>query len=603
MQNYNIKKVKLIIWDLDDSFWSGNLVEETSVFNSRNLNFLEELVTKGIMNSICSKNEYDKVKLKFFEEGKEKFWNYFVFPSINWMPKGERVKNIISKMGLREENVIFIDDNDINIQEVKFYCPKIMSAYPEQIEKMTQDLYLVNDYDFEHTRLAQYKILEEKDIDRASKNISNEEFLRSSEIRIAIKKDCAENIDRICKLILRTNQLNFTKNRAQREDLLKDFEDENKETAYIVVEDKYGNYGICGFYVLDKISNTLKHFLFSCRILGMGIEQFVYSYLNFPSINIKGELASELSSNAVPDWIDVDNSLVVKELPKREFVYDTNILFKGTCDLLSAIDYIKAEDCNIDTELPYWNKDLMYILSHTHTAFIEQTHRLPKEELAKLSFKFPFPSPDEFNTQFFNPKYNIIFLSLLSNSFSGLYKNKANGEYAIFGFANTDITDVKNWKQVLATIPMEMQAKNLAMLRQFKQDYVFAGFPPVEETIKNLEYIRANLNPKTELVLILGSEKDTQKISEGYDGICESHKKLNPFVRDFAKKYSNVSIIELTEFIENDDDYSTCVNHFSRRVYLKMAERFASITNQILGKNCLGVNGVNGVNAEELASV
>lgn len=590
MQDYNIKRAKLIIWDLDDSFWEGNLVEGSAVFNRKNLNFIEELVTKGIMVSICSKNEYDKVKFKFYNEGYEKYWNYFVFPSINWMPKGERVKSIITKMGLREENVIFIDDNEINIKEVKFYCPNIMTAYPEQIDKMKKELYLVNDYDFEHTRVAQYKILEEKDFDKTSKNISNEEFLRSSDIKIAIKKDCRENIDRICKLILRTNQLNFTKNRAEREDLLRDFGDETKESAYIIVEDKYGNYGICGFYVLEKTTNTLKHFLFSCRILSMGIEQFVYANLNFPNIQIQGDVASTLKEGEKPDWISINNNLEVKETPARSTVSDVNILFKGTCDLLSAIDYLNAENCNIDTELPYWNKDLMYILSHTHTAFIEQTHRMSRAELAELSFKFPFPNPDEFTTQFFNPKYNIIFLSLLSNSFSGLYKNKTNGEYAVFGFANCDITDENNWGKTLSSIPPELLDKNINMLKDFKKEYVFAGSPPIEDTIKNLKYIRENLNPKTELVLILGSEKPTQKISAGYEGVCESHQKLNPYVREFAKNYSNITLMELTDLIQSDDDYAACVNHFERRVYIDMAEEFIRITNQKLGKNCLALN-------------
>lgn len=590
MQDYNIKRAKLIIWDLDDSFWEGNLVEGTAVFSQQNMSFIEELVTKGIMVSICSKNECEKVKSKFYNEGYEKYWKFFVFPSINWQPKGERVKDIITKMGLREENVIFIDDNSINIEEVKFYCPKIMTAYPEQLANMKKELYLVNDYDFEHTRLAQYKILEEKEFEKASKNISNEDFLRNSKVQIAIKKDCKENIDRICKLILRTNQLNFTKNRAEREELLRDFDDETKDSAYIIVEDKYGNYGICGFYVLDKNTNTLKHFLFSCRILSMGIEQFVYSYLNFPNIKIQGDVASNLKINETPDWIVVNNNLVLKQQQSRTVASDINILFKGTCDLLSAIDYLNADNCNIDTELPYWNKDLMYILCHTHTAFIEQTHRMSKAELAELSFKFPFPNPDEFKTQFFNPKYNIIFLSLLSNSFSGLYKNKTNGEYAVFGFANCDITDERNWGKTLASIPPELQAKNLMMLRQFREEYVFAGSPPIEDTIKNLKYIRENLNPKTELVLILGSEKPTNKISAGYEGVCESHQKLNPVVREFAKDYSNITLMELSDLIRDDDDYSGCVNHFGRRVYIEMAEEFIRIANEKLGEKSIVLN-------------
>lgn len=164
------------------------------------------------MNSICSKNDHSAVLTQFLTQGYRKYWQYFLFPSINWAPKGERVKSIISSMNLREENVIIIDDNEANINEIKYYCPNIMSALPEQIAKIAEELYLVNSYDFEFTRLKQYKILELKNKEKLKTNCSNEEFLRKSEIKICIKKDCLENINRIDELIHRTNQLNFTKN-------------------------------------------------------------------------------------------------------------------------------------------------------------------------------------------------------------------------------------------------------------------------------------------------------------------------------------------------------------------------------------------------------
>ena len=278
MKNYDITKTKLIIWDLDDTFWKGNLEEGNVLFDIDIVNFIQELTTKGIMNSICSKNDFQKVKEKFVNSGFEHIWDLFVFPSINFFPKGERVMGIIKDMNLREENVIFIDDNISNLNEALFYCPKIMTATPENVRKMSEELYLVNDYDFEHTRLKQYKLLERKA--QARGESSNEEFLRSSGIKICIKTDCLKNIDRIKKLILRTNQLNFTKFRDENlEETIR-----NNNSAYVIAEDKFGNYGICGFYVTDKVSEKLIHFLFSCRVMNMGIEQYVYSYLGKPDI-------------------------------------------------------------------------------------------------------------------------------------------------------------------------------------------------------------------------------------------------------------------------------------------------------------------------------
>ena len=586
-KDFDITKTKLIIWDLDETFWSGTLSEGGVEFIPENLKLIEELVTKGIMNSICSKNNFEDVKNQFISRGYERFWNFFVFPSIDWTPKGERVKSIISAMNLREENVIMIDDNESNINEIKFYCPQIMSAMPDMIAKLGEELYLVNDYDFEFTRLAQYKMLEAKAEEKKSSNSSNEDFLRNSHIKICVKKDCAKNIERISKLILRTNQLNFTKNRVEKSDLEKYFADiETYDSAYIIAEDKYGSYGICGFYVLNKKENKLEHFLFSCRIMNMGIEQFVFNLLHKPAITINPPVSSDLNSSK-PDWIELVENLEIKpkEVKKENGI---NILFKGACDLHSVISYITG-DCNIDTEFPYWNKQLVYILSHTHTAFIEQTDKLSQTELAKLSKNFPFPHPDEFKTRFFDPKYNAIILSLLTTAYRGLYINKHDGTYVEYGYASCDITDEKNWDTVLAPLPPEAREPNRMLLKLFKEEYVFAGDPPVETVLKNLRYIREKLNPKTQLILILGSEIHTDKALEGYEGRAEKHVILNKYVREFAKNYDNVSLLELTELIKSDDDYNECINHFSRRVYADFAKKIVEIVNTKLGKKYLEV--------------
>ena len=575
MKDYDILKAKLIIWDLDDTLWDGVLTEGGVNFRPEFLTFVEDLVTKGIMNSICSKNDFDRVKEEFFKSGNQKFWDYFVFPSIAWTPKGERVKNIIKNMNLRAENVIFIDDNQSNINEVKFYSPQIMTALPEQVPKMIEELYLVNEYDFEHTRLKQYKLLEQKAA--AKGESSNEEFLRSSGIKICIKNDCLENIERIKKLISRTNQLNFTKFRDENiEETIK-----NTNSAYIIAKDKYGNYGICGFYSLDKKENKLIHFLFSCRIMNMGIEQFVYSYLGRPKLKISGEVASTLEG-PVPDWIKVVDNIELKE--SKPVKNDINILFKGPCDLYSVLSYIDSE-CNIDTEFPYWNKDLVYILAHTHTAFIEQTHRFSPEKLLELTKLFPFPNPDEFKTRFFDKKYNLIFLSLLTVTHSGLYINKNDGSYAFFGYANRDITDENNWDIILKSLPEWAKEQNIIMLREFKKHYIFAGNPPVDTVIKNLKYIKENI--AADLVLILGSEIHTDKVLAGYENMAERHRILNGAIRKEFK--DEFEYIELTDFIKGDEDYIECINHFSRRVYADLAYKIIEISNKKLKSNYLKV--------------
>ena len=62
-----------------------------------------------------------------------------------------------------------------------------------------------------------------------------------------------------------------------------------------------------GFYVLKRRTNErrLIHFVFSCRTMNMGIEQFVYQYLGKPEIVTIPDVAYGLDKDATIDWISV----------------------------------------------------------------------------------------------------------------------------------------------------------------------------------------------------------------------------------------------------------------------------------------------------------
>ena len=106
-----MKKAKLVIWDLDESFWKGTLSEGEVERIPQNLEIVKKLTDRGIVNSIVSKNDFDKVAevLRKWE-----ILDYFVFPKVTWNPKGEIVKSLLDDFKLRAENVLFVDDNQSN---------------------------------------------------------------------------------------------------------------------------------------------------------------------------------------------------------------------------------------------------------------------------------------------------------------------------------------------------------------------------------------------------------------------------------------------------------------------------------------------------------
>ena len=121
----NVQGLKLVIWDLDDTFWTGTLSEGEIVPNAEHIRLVKELSYRGIVNSICSKNYMEPAIAKLEELGVS---DYFVFPSINWDPKGQRISTLVKDMKLRAENVLFIDDNIINIHEAQHNTHNYMDS-------------------------------------------------------------------------------------------------------------------------------------------------------------------------------------------------------------------------------------------------------------------------------------------------------------------------------------------------------------------------------------------------------------------------------------------------------------------------------------------
>ena len=81
----DFSKLKLVIWDLDDTFWTGTLSEGGILPIERNISLVKSLTDRGIVNSICSKNDFQSVEVQLSEIG---LWDYFVFPSVDWNLNG-----------------------------------------------------------------------------------------------------------------------------------------------------------------------------------------------------------------------------------------------------------------------------------------------------------------------------------------------------------------------------------------------------------------------------------------------------------------------------------------------------------------------------------
>ncbi|WP_337267138.1 HAD-IIIC family phosphatase [Oryzifoliimicrobium ureilyticus] len=301
--------IKLIVWDLDDTLWSGTLAENDDVqLFSERAAYIRTLNGQGIVSAICSKNDTDVAKKKLIEFG---LWDQFVFPKISFSPKAPVIKQLISEMQLRAENVLFIDDNIHNLQEVKHLLPDIsvVDANTDQCNLTLIDL-LEQTKGVRKSRIEEYRMLETRLRDSQTSNLPQEEFLRSCEICLTMvhRMDNLDFASRIEELINRSNQLNFTKSRVAAGSAPELISDILRYDCFsIFVWDKYGYHGLVGFAALEK-ERSIVHFVFSCRIMHMGIESWVLQELKrlFPDLDtsnipVNPEKADWISGRAFHD--------------------------------------------------------------------------------------------------------------------------------------------------------------------------------------------------------------------------------------------------------------------------------------------------------------
>ncbi len=572
-QNFPFEQIKLVIWDLDDTFWKGTLSEGEVEFSQENLRLVRTLTDCGIMNSISSKNDADKVQAVLEELKLDAF---FVFNDINWENKGVQIGRKLADMGLRPENVLFIDDNIRNLEEAKYVNAGLMTALPDIIPYLTEYVNTLRASDMTHKRLAGYKVLEKKTSVQKQFD-SKESFLFDSDIKVIIGKDCLSELDRLEELVARTNQLNFTKVRSSRQELLKMISNDWMDSGYIKVRDKYGDYGIAGFYCLNLQEQRLEHFLFSCRILGMRVEQYVYGKIGYPRIDIAGPVAGTLEKGQTVPWISEGGE--VKSTEKLSCDNRVKILLKGPCDMSAIESYLIGG--KITTEFNYVNSKGFITTGQNHSMHIWESANCREAEINDMLVEAPFLTHGDFETLLFQREYHIICYSLLPDCHTGLYRNKKTGLYAGFGSVNFDLTDIRNMSGYIdGSIVNHGFPFTEEIIRDFSEKWEFVGTTPGGELIRNLKYMYENVPGEPVFILLLGSEMEYEGENAEFADHAGRHKEINALVKEFAEGKKRIRLLNMTDFIKSQRDYEDCINHFSRNVYYNLATAVCACINE-----------------------
>lgn len=273
-------EVKCVVWDLDNTLWDGVLVEtkpESIQLKPGIKDIIVDLDRKGVLHSVASKNDLDHAMKAIQHLGLDEF---FLYPEISWGPKSHGIKRIARNLNIDTNTFLFVDDNAFEREEVSSSLPEVLcldAANYQTIPSMKEfDLPVTE----ESKARRNYYLTEENRKNIAATFDDNYfDFLRSCELQIEIRPLDQSSRKRVYELAQRTNQMNFSGNRYTENQIEQIEDNKGLDTFVVSSHDRFGDYGIVGFGIVDRQDNKLIDLMFSCRIQSKRVEHAFFNYL------------------------------------------------------------------------------------------------------------------------------------------------------------------------------------------------------------------------------------------------------------------------------------------------------------------------------------
>lgn len=275
------KTVKCLVWDLDNTLWTGTLLEDGNVQMADAVReVIAALDARGILQSVASKNDHDLAWARLEELG---IAEYFVLPHIGWGPKSDAIRDIADRLNFAHNTIAFIDDQPAERAEVAFHLPQVRCyAHDQLLTLPSLPEFSPRTATVDSRRRRQmYQAGFQRDADREAFTGPDEEFLRSLELELRIERADAAELSRVEELTLRTSQMNATGVHYSDAMLRELCADATHEVLVATLTDRFGPHGAIGVLLLHKHDACwhLKLLATSCRVVSFGVGTTILNWL------------------------------------------------------------------------------------------------------------------------------------------------------------------------------------------------------------------------------------------------------------------------------------------------------------------------------------
>ncbi|GIJ35217.1 HAD-IIIC family phosphatase [Micromonospora sediminimaris] len=274
-------RIKCVVWDLDQTIWTGVLLEDATVtVKPEVVEAIEALDRLGILHSIASKNDHQAAWTQIARSGLAEM---FLCPQIGWNAKSHSVQQIAEKLNIGLDTIAFVDDQEFERAEVAMACPQVLCMDPaELVEAMRTPAFQPRfRTDESRDRRQMYRNQIRRDDEEKRFVGTPDEFLSQLGLVVRIESATRADLQRAQELTIRTNQLNSTGRTYSYDDLDKSRASDDHRLYVVALDDRFGSYGKIGLVLIETSKKVwrLRLLLMSCRVMSRGVGGIVLSHL------------------------------------------------------------------------------------------------------------------------------------------------------------------------------------------------------------------------------------------------------------------------------------------------------------------------------------
>lgn len=276
--------IKCVVLDLDETLWHGVLVEDGAErLIDGTEQTLRELDRRGILLAVASKNDPEPALARLRRFGLAEL---FVATRIGWEPKSRAIAEIAARLNLGLDAFAFVDDSAFERAEVAAALPDVTCIDARLLPALPDDArFLGGSSAVAGSRRRLYLEAERRETVRLAFAGNERAFLRSCRTRLRIAACRAADFERVVELAQRTNQLNASGRKYDREACAKLLADLGLRPLVLRCSDVHGDYGTVGFAAVREVQTgrgreiRIEEFMLSCRVQGRLLEQGFFRHL------------------------------------------------------------------------------------------------------------------------------------------------------------------------------------------------------------------------------------------------------------------------------------------------------------------------------------